>query len=569
MLMAGCRSPATRLDSPQAELPPPSPTPQTPGEAAAHKLAQAHAHYAAGRIHDMNQEPDAALKEYSLAALGDPDNESLAIEVAQRFLQNKQPEKALELLKRPAARPDASSEIFLLLGVVYSRLGKYDQAVLADRAAIKRSPGALAGYHNLFLNYMQTKQEAEALKVLDEAAKQPNTDAEFLITLAELYGNLMVQAPAQKEKVRPKSLAVLRRAEALNPATPSLRLRMAEGFLAAGETTKAADIYKDLLKTLPDVPFIQETVRAKLAEIYLQDSDHQRATEQLEAITRDDPTNPRPYYFLGSLALNDNKPAQAAEYFSKTILLSPDFREAYFDLALAQISLNKTSDALATLDKVRARFPESAQMFVMEFYTGLAFSRQKAYAQALRHYTEAEIIAKAREPKHLGHDLYFQLGASAERTGDLAQAEKYFQKCLDYAPNSAEAQNYLGYMWAEHGLKLNQALVLIQKAVASEPTNAAFLDSLGWVHFKLNQPKQALGYVLKAVELSKREEEDATLYDHLGDIYAALHQHDKAREAWTKSLALEPSDEIRKKLEAGGNKKQEPGARKQETVHPP
>ncbi len=103
-------------------------------------------------------------------------------------------------------------------------------------------------------------------------------------------------------------------------------------------------------------------------------------------------------------------------------------------------------------------------------------------------------------------------------------------------------------MWAEHDMKLDQARELIEKALKAEPKNGAFLDSLGWVLFKLHQPKQALDYILKACELL--EEPDATVFDHLGDIYAALQQPDKAREAWRKSLAVEPNDDVRKKLDA-------------------
>ena len=127
---------------------------------------------------------------------------------------------------------------------------------------------------------------------------------------------------------------------------------------------------------------------------------------------------------------------------------------------------------------------------------------------------------------------------------------QYFEKCLQLAPNFAEAMNYLGYMWAEHGLKLDQARELIEKAVKAEPKNAAYLDSLAWVLFKLKQPKEALPYALKAAELS--EQPDATVYDHIGDIYAALKQLEKAREAWRKSLSLEPNEEVRKKLESSG-----------------
>jgi Flp pilus assembly protein TadD len=89
---------------------------------------------------------------------------------------------------------------------------------------------------------------------------------------------------------------------------------------------------------------------------------------------------------------------------------------------------------------------------------------------------------------------------------------------------------------------------MIEKAVSLQPTNAAYLDSLGWVLFKQGHTKEALKPIRKAIEFS--EEPDATLFDHLGDIYAALKQLDKAREAWRKSLEIEPNKEVEKKLKA-------------------
>src|SRR2546423_9628622 len=101
-------------------------------------------------------------------------------------------------------------------------------------------------------------------------------------------------------------------------------------------------------------------------------------------------------------------------------------------------------------------------------------------------------------------------------------------------------------MWADRGVKLPEAREMIEKAVKKEPKNAAFLDSLGWVLYKLDKPKEALPYLLKSLENSK--EPDATLYDHLGDIYSALQQVDKARDAWRKSISIEPNAQIQKKL---------------------
>jgi tetratricopeptide (TPR) repeat protein len=103
-------------------------------------------------------------------------------------------------------------------------------------------------------------------------------------------------------------------------------------------------------------------------------------------------------------------------------------------------------------------------------------------------------------------------------------------------------------MWAEQGENLERAKELIEQALKAEPKSAAYLDSMAWVLFKLKQPKAALDYLLEAVKLS--EEPDATLYDHLGDIYAELKEIEKAHDAWRKSLAVEDSPAVRQKLPA-------------------
>lgn len=510
----------------------------------AEKLAKAHAHYSAGVIHEMNNEEDAAVDEYRQAALNDPDNEGLILEVTRRLVQRKEFDKALQVLTLAAGRPSASGAIHARLGLVYGQLGKPEQAIAADRTAIKRSPDLIAGYQNLFTTLLQSKRQEEALKVVDEAAARTKVNAEFLVGTADLYTAYAMQWPTQKPKVQSKALAVLNRAEKLNPENPLLRLRIADGFSTHGDSAQAAKLYLNLLKQLPDVPPIRERLHAKLATIYLRDSDRTNALEQLQAIIRDNPTNPTAYYYLGFLTYSEKKPAEAAEYFRKAITLNPDFAEAYYDLALAQLALNQPAEALSTLQKAREKFPVN---FALEFYSALAYGEQKDYAASLKHFIAAEVIAKATEPRLLDRDFFFQVGACSERTGDYARAEEYFEKCLKLAPDWPEALNYLGYMWADRGEKLDRARDMLEKAVKAEPKNAAFLDSLAWVLYKQNQFQDALKYALQSVELS--EKPDPTLFDHLGDIYAALRESEKAREFWRKSLELEPSEKIKTKLE--------------------
>lgn len=512
-------------------------------------IIAAHAHYGAGVVHEMNLEPESALEDYYQAAILDPTNAALVLEVSQQFMEAKELDKALDLLKRASTNASAPSMIFAQLGFVYSKLGKTNEAMTADRAAIQKDPRSLAGYQSLFIDYLQNDQVAQTWPLLEEAGKVKGTDADFLIGLAELYLRLGVQAPAQKKTSDEHALAALQRAVKLKPSDVRLQMHLADGLNLLGKTDEAARIYEEVTKQIPEDSPQADPVRAKLAEIYVNNHDLKRAAEQLQVILRNNPTDAQTYYALGRIADDGTNYAKASEYFRQAIAVNPDFELAYFELARAQLGANKSLDALATLDRAGHRFPQN---FMGEYLTGIAYSEQKDYTNALHHFTAAEVVAeggdRAKLNERLTDTFYFQMGATSERLGDYSQAEKYFEKSLQLAPDAPETLNYLGYMWAEHDRKLDEAREMITKALKAEPKSSAYLDSMAWVLYKLHQPKPALDYELKAIHFE--DEEDATMYDHLGDIYAALGQKDKAREAWTKSLKLEKSDAVQKKLQS-------------------
>ena len=170
------------------------------------------------------------------------------------------------------------------------------------------------------------------------------------------------------------------------------------------------------------------------------------------------------------------------------------------------------------------------------------------WKDSLAHLTSAEIIAKTSEPNRLNHLFYYQLGSAYERSGNIPEAVKALRKALEISPNYTEALNYLGYMWADRGENLDEARSMLDRAVQAEPENAAFLDSMAWVLFKLKQPEQALGYMNRAIAHSKKP--DPTLLEHLGDIQVALKKIDQARESYSRSLALKPDDKIKAKLDS-------------------
>lgn len=501
---------------------------------------EAYSRFAAGIAHELNNEPKQALDDFERSALANPGYEPVVLDVVKRLLRLQQPDRAIQVLTNSLAAPSASGGLYAWLGLAYAQAGKGDLAIQANRSAIRSTPRNLAAYQNLCQLFLQQSLTNEARHVMEEAALQKGVDAEFLVGLAEAYLRFGRDKLFSDEETQKRSLDALDRAAKASPSNPLTVQKIADGFFLHAEFLKAEPFYVRLLADFPDLPFI----RQKLANIYLRTKQKEKATAQLEAIRRENPTDPQTYLFLGALAADEEKPEEAADYYQTALRLNPEIEQLYYDLALLKISMKKRKEAMDLIETARSRFKLN---FLLEFYTGVVCGANENYKDALAHFTSAELIAKTSETNRLTHYLYYQLGSSSERIGDRDQAEKYFRKCLELTPDYAAAMNYMGYMWAEKGIRLEEAHELIRKAVNLDPKNAAFLDSLGWVLFKMDKPEEALTYMQQAIEQSK--EADPTLYDHLGDIYETLKQPDRAKDAWERSIKAEANEEVKKKIE--------------------
>jgi pentatricopeptide repeat protein len=171
-----------------------------------------------------------------------------------------------------------------------------------------------------------------------------------------------------------------------------------------------------------------------------------------------------------------------------------------------------------------------------------AYGRLKLYTAAARIAREA--VRKFPEST----DALFRLGSSLERAGSPAEAETVFLQILAKRPNDSATQNYLGYMWADRGVQLDRARELLEKAVAREPRNAAYLDSLGWVYFRLGMTDEAAKRLREAYHL---EPDDPTIEEHMGDLEMKLGNVEGAVRHWQKALELkhEEPERVREKLQ--------------------
>jgi tetratricopeptide (TPR) repeat protein len=511
---------------------------------------EAFARFAAGVSYEENDEEGRAVAQYDKAAEADPANEQLVISVARHYLKDKETGKALSLLSKSAHRPAASAALLSWLARAQLQAGHAGEALATSKLAVQREPTVLDGYESQFEVYVHNNQFSEALKTLNRAAREIRSEPLTLAGLEDLYALYLKSQPKDAD-AKARAVALLDRVAAQKFTSEELWQRLADAYSTMDQFTKAAGIYNRLLSEYPEGSTMLDAIHEKLAGIYIQSEDKTNAARQLQAIVRDNPTRyPRAWFFLGELAYEDNKPAEAIDDFENALHWDPSIEQAYYDLALAQLDVHHSDEAFKTLELARAQFPKS---FGGEFYTGVVYSHIKSFAEAIRHFKEAEIIGLATAPGVLDQRFYFQFGAACERDKQFKPAEEYLQKCIDLAPDFAEALNYLGFMLADNGQQLPRARDLIEKAVKLEPKNGAYLDSLGWVLYKLKQPQQALPWMLKAEQFTP--ESDPTILDHLGDVYLAVGQTDKAIAAWKKSLSLQSNEDVKQKVDrySGGS----------------
>jgi tetratricopeptide (TPR) repeat protein len=510
----------------------------------------AFAHFAAGESSFDNNDAAGTLKQWEAAALADPSNEGLAIEVAGQLLQAKQNDEALAVLSKSAKRPDASAALLGWLARVQLMANHVNQSMATSKLAIQRQPDELDGYEGCVSVLFQQKRWAEALRTIHRAAREVRPDPGVLLAVADLYSLYLKNQP-KDDQAEARAVILLDRIAQIQFNSTRFWQRLAEDYAQMNQQKKATKIYTRLLADYPDQSLMRDSLHEKLAGLYIQSDDRTNAMKELQALIRDNPTHyPRAWFVLGELAAESNSLTNAAEDFAVALRGDPTIEQAYYDLALVQLDLKQRGEAFNTLEQARSRFPKT---FACEFYTGVMYAHVTNYSEAISHFKEAEIIGLATDPARLDQRFYFQFGAACERDHDYAKADQYLQKCIVLAPNFAEAFNYLGYMLADRGEQLPRARNLIEKAVNLEPRNGAYLDSLGWVFYKLKQPHQALPQLLRAIQYTP--EADATVLDHLGEVYLALHQIDKAVEAWKKSFAIDGNEEIKHKFEqySGGS----------------
>ena len=518
---------------------------------AAHK-ADALARFVEGMAFEENGEMERALEAYRKVLNVDPGQSELASRVAGLLIQQDDFPQAIDVLKDAIKANPKSAEPYQQLAFIYTRyLKRTDQAIDYANRAIALNPGDVEGYQRLVEIELAAGQERRAIEALDRALKVQSTDPNFWIRLGKLYVAILFKSDSQpKPDELRKTNEIFKRAAENSADDPGILKDVADYYAASQQLKEAIPLYLRVLELQPD----DANAREKLATGFVLTNQRDKAVEMLEQIIKEHPEKYQPYDLLAQVLDEEarslqraNRTEEAKAKFAKvaanyeqSLLINPNHAGTYVRLAeLLLGALRDPERAVKLLGEARRRFPGAPEIV---YYLGIAQREAKQSQQAVATFEEALHEAQLEEDDDfVNAKFYFNYGAAAEQAGLYNKAADLLRKSIALDPeNSAEASNYLGYMWADHNMNLVEAETMIRRALQSEPNNASYLDSLGWVEFRKGQFDRALDDLLRAAKTAERE--DPVVFEHIGDTYLKLNRTREALEAWQKALSLDPKN---------------------------
>ncbi len=412
-------------------------------------------------------------------------------------------------------------QIRLLLG-----LEAYTDAHLAIQEAIniQDTPELRQIQANIYMEQGLKEEAWQAAKAMQKLAPDNDTPVMLLSRIAE-------------QQNKPELAESLLR-DFLKKHPDALRASNMLGsiLIRRGRTKEAIDIYREL----SDKTGRRPEILSALGMLLYETGEYRQALEIFKEAQTKQPDDQNLFYIGGCLEMMENFP-QAIKHYESIGMRSPLYPDAQTRLAGIEIRQEKLSDALARLKKVIRIFKNH-----VDAYTMLSFARlaQQKYELLL------EETAPAMELHGFPLKLLFNRAIAYDALKDYPNLEKSLEKLLSINPEHAEALNFLGYSYAERGIKLDEAEALIQKALKLKKNDGYYLDSLAWVYFKQAKYKKAEATQQKALGIEKG---DPLMHEHMGDILWKRGKQKEAREAWQKALSLKHAkpETLRKKLKDG------------------
>ena len=525
----------------------------------------------------------------------DPENQSahrilgliFAARASERSGTADDAQVAVRHLEQARETPVADFHVELTLARLYLRTDAAQSAVDLLEELQKDAPGLSETGMLLARAYEQVGRVGEAVTTLERVVAGGRPSSRALRRLAELYG---------KDGRWGDAVEVYERAVDLNPRSARTKRELANALLRAKRPERARDVLDDLVTQRPnDVAglYLLSEVELELrnfdaaeaaarrlmevepggfrgalalAEVYSQKREHGRVVEVLEPLLETPEDHGlRPDQIAGLLGRIGFAHEQLQEYeaasrvYEQGVKMLPNSLAFGGRLAQAYIDSARLPDARRVLRDVREQHGENLAVIRLEarvlgdegdIDAGVAMlqealesrtERPRAYLTLAAYYSRyerfdaaIELLESATARFRDDTSVLFRLGAVLEQNGRSADAERRFRRILELDPEHAAALNYLGYMLADRGERLEESVILLERAIETDPYNGAYLDSLGWAYFKLDRLDRAEALLQQA---SEQMAWNSVIQDHFGDLMRKLGRYADAIAAWERALA--------------------------------
>jgi tetratricopeptide (TPR) repeat protein len=504
-----------------------------------------------GQLYTLAHDTPHAEEQFKAAQRIDPSSEDVVLNLARLYSDSGDMAHAIQVLSAVPA-DDRTAKMDYALGMSYDQLKQNKNAIDAYSKAFDMEPDNLDAERGLAQALLNDNQLSPALKHFEAISTADPQDAQTYVRIAEIE---------RRQGHYEQALTTLKKAKAL--ASDSVELGYNEALTddSLGHYDEAAQTLQSLVKqsTHPDGQYSdgEKNNRSifldRLANVYKEQEKTDLAVQTYQLMVAMGGDYAERGYQGEVDAYRDAKQYdKATQVAQQAALAMPKDKTIQLMLATQLADGGKVEEGIKLAKAQLHGDPgdREVNLVLAQIYT-----RLRRWKEAADEIDAAEALSTKQDDKIY---IYFLRGALDERQKHYDSSEEQFRKILAIDPDNAMTLNYLGYMLGDRGVKLDDALTMVQKAVQEEPQNGAYLDSLGWVYFKMGQYALAEANLRKA---SDRMGSDPAVHDHLGELYEKTGRLKMAATQWEQSLQeyartvpadAEPSDvsKVQKKLDS-------------------
>lgn len=449
----------------------------------------------------------------------DPQNIQALIIAASVYQAEKDLKAASDMLKRASEADPERKDLRIALGRIQMNLGDISGAVETFAAYTKKFPGDFKGFYFLGKALARQGKVSAAIAALNKASKLEPARIEALAEIALLYeksGDMKSLASTYEK--------ILKR----DPKNLVAQIELGLCYKKAGNKKKADEIFSRLAQRARSDANLVSVIYAR----FVGNKRFDDAKNVINSIIEHGGGNSDLYYLAGAVEYTQGNCQDALFYLSMVDKDSCFYLDAVIHKALCLEKIKGSKEAVSYLYPIYKSADNSVKLRLIPFISSF-YMAQDAYAKA------AEILDEGLALDANNARMLYDLGVVYDKMGKPDEALKIMQKVLKLEPGNPDALNYVGYTYADKGMRLDEAEQMIKKALEAKPDNGYFLDSLGWVYFRQGRIKEAISFLEKAVEKTKN---DPVILEHLGDAYTSAGMHEKAVKAYNKAKEQEGAD---------------------------